>query len=121
MPESLDITELRTSVEQLGADSDSYFEEALTALPDSRPDVDWQSGRDSYWEKLPEPLRGKAGALVDRLVTVAGQIAVIVRNAPLISEADQRDVMTATKTMRSALLLRRFRSWTTEILHDEGI
>jgi hypothetical protein len=48
-------------------------------------------------------------------------IAGAVRNAPLVSEADQRDVMTATKAMRSALFLRRFRSWTSEVMHDEGV
>lgn len=122
MPEPLDVTELRTSIEQLGTDSDGYFEEALTALSGvSRDDLRWGSAkRDHFWAQLPEPLRDKAGALVDRLVSVAGQIAVTVRNAPLVSEADQRDVMTGTKAMRSALLLRRFRSWTTEVLHDEG-
>ena len=50
-----------------------------------------------------------------------GQVARTVRNAPLASEADQRDVMTGTKTMRAALLLRRFRSWDMEILNDEDI
>jgi hypothetical protein len=122
MPEPLNVTELRISVEQLGTDSDRYFEEGLTALSGvSRVDYDWGSvERDHFWAQLPEPLRNKAGALVDRVVTVAGQIAVAIRNAPLVSEADQRDVMTGTKAMRSALLRRRFRSWTTEVLHDEG-
>jgi hypothetical protein len=50
-----------------------------------------------------------------------GQVARTVRNAPLAPEADQRDVMTGTKTMRAALLLRRFRSWDIEILNDEDI
>ena len=48
------------------------------------------------------------------------QIARAVRNTPLASEADQREVMTGTKTMRAALLLREFDSWDTEVLHDEG-
>lgn len=40
-----------------------------------------------------------------------GQAARTLRNAPLASEADQRDVMTGTKAMRAAPLLRRFPSW----------
>jgi hypothetical protein len=50
-----------------------------------------------------------------------GQVARAIRNAPLASAADQRDVVTGTKAMRAALLLRHFRSWDTEILNDEDV
>lgn len=122
MPEPTDVTELWTLVDGLVADADRYFERALTVLSGiSRDGLKWRSiERDHFWQELPDPLRTEAEALVDRLVTVAGEIAVVVRSAPLASEADQRDLMTGTKAMRAALLLRRFRSWTTEVIHDEG-
>lgn len=50
-----------------------------------------------------------------------GQVTRAVRNAPLASEADQRDVMTGAKAMRAALLLREVQSWEPEILNDEDI
>lgn len=77
--------------------------------------------RDMYWTELPKEIRSEATRLNDRLVSLMGQAARTVRNTPLASEADQRDVMTGTKAMRAALLLRRFRSWDTGILNDEDI
>lgn len=59
-------------------------------------------------------------ALVERLLTISGQVVIAMRNAPLVGEADQREMMKATKAIRAALLLRRFRSWDVEVVHDEG-
>ena len=99
----------------------AYFdraEAALKAIP--RPDRWERPDRDHFWGELPEQLREEAEGLVKRLLELAGSIADAVRNAPLASEADQRDVMTGTKAMRAAILLRYFHSWTTDVLHDEG-
>jgi hypothetical protein len=84
-------------------------------------DAERLSARDQYWVRLPEEIRAEVKRLHDRLVSLLGQVARTVRNAPLASEADQRDVITGTKAMRAALLLRRFRSWNAEILNDEDI
>jgi hypothetical protein len=65
-------------------------------------------------------MHGEAIRLDRRLVSLMRQIARAVRNTPLASEADQREVMTGTKAMRAALVLREFDSWDTELLHDEG-
>lgn len=112
---------LGASVVTLGSDAEAYFDRAAVALAGlHRPDRWERPGRDFFWESLPGPLREEAHALVQRVLHLAGPIADAVRNAPLASEADQRDVMTGTKVMRAALLLRQFRSWTAEVLHDEG-
>ncbi len=109
----------------LAADADAYFERAELALVAVQRHDSWnvlssERHRDYYWQELPPEDRAEAAKLIGRLLDIAGRIADSVRNAPLSSEADQRDVATATKTMRSALLLRNYRSWTTEVLHDEG-
>ena len=99
----------------------AYFDRAEVALKDiARPDRWERPDRDYFWDELPEQLREEAEGLVKRLLELAGSIADAVRNAPLASEADQRDVMTGTKAMRAAILLRRFQSWTTDVIHDEG-
>lgn len=123
MPEQFEVSDLRASVDRLRTDADGYFDRAEVALSGvSREDLRWLTiGRDHFWAQLPAPLQDEARALVDRLLIVAGQISIAVKSAPLVSEADQRDLMTATKTMRAAVFLRRFRSWTSEVLHDEGI
>lgn len=122
MPETLNMTELRNSLEQLGTDSDRYFEEALVSLSEvSRDEARWVGvSRDHFFARLPAALRDTASELVARVLRVAGQIIIALTNAPLVSAADQRDVMAGTKTLRSALFLRRYRSWDAEVLHDEG-
>ena len=122
----------RTLLEGLRLDAEGYFTKAEEALDDviieewtvrSRylSDAERPSARDQCWVQLPEEIRAEANRLQDRLVSLMGQVARTVRNAPLASEADQRDVITGTKAMRAALLLRRFRSWNAEILNDEDI
>lgn len=117
-----DLSSLLVSLEQ---DVLAYFDRAEEALkniprPDSRPDRWNLPDRDHFWKELPEQLREEAEGLVKRLLDLAGPIADAVRNALLTSEADQRDVMTGTKAMRAAILLRHFHSWTADVLHDEG-
>ena len=101
----------------------AYFDQAEAALADTRepyyleplnPDGDY------FWQKLPGRLREESRGLVNRSLELAGFIAAAVGKAPLASEADQRDVMTGTKAMRAAILLRHFHSWTADVLHDEG-
>lgn len=105
----------------LRTDAEAYFDQATAALTEiDRPGSYERPERDHFWGELPVKLRKEAASLVERLIGLAGPIAAAVRNAPLASEADQRDVMTGTKAMRAALLLRHFRSWTTEVLHNEG-
>jgi hypothetical protein len=119
--------ELSTLLDGLKIDSADYFERAEGALEGVEieervpwwPDEPDKADRDRYWVKLPAQIRDEAKRLNNRLVSLMGQVARAIRNAPLSSEADQRDVMTGTKAMRAALLLRRFRSWDTEILNDE--
>jgi hypothetical protein len=58
--------------------------------------------------------------MVARLLEISGRIAEIVKGSSLTSEADERDVTKCTKVMRAALLLRKYREWDTDVLHDEG-
>ncbi len=112
---------LGASFGALRRDAEAYFDRAATAVAEiPRPDRWAHSDRDHFWGELPAPVQEEAGKLLERLLALAGPIADAVKNASLASEADQRDVMTGTKALRAALLLRQFHSWTTEVLHDEG-
>jgi hypothetical protein len=125
-------SELSTLLSGLKIDAAGHFRKAAEAL-DGVIIGEWDrpfgrlaarerlAARGMYWAKLPEEIRSEAKRLNDRLVSLMKQVARTVRNALLASEADQRDVMTGTKAMRAALLLRRFRSWDTEVLNDEDI
>lgn len=121
MSDQLEHGTLSVSFDQLAIDSESYFEKAEASLTNVQREENWRRfERDHFWAELPPNLCEEAISLAERLISLAGVIAPAVRNAPLASEADQRDLVTGTKAMRAALHLRRFSSWTTEVLHDEG-
>src|SRR4051794_3284201 len=117
MGDERDNTEqLTVLLDGLKIDASIYFDKAKEALPDTESTA-WLvrehrvRGRDEFWAELPEDLHNEAKRLDHRLVSLMGQIARAVRSAPLVSEADQRDVMIGTKAMRASLMLRRFDSW----------
>jgi hypothetical protein len=114
--------DLRPLLEGLRIDAAEYFKQAAAENMEIVSLPSWsihRLKRDEYWSQLPTELQDRAKRLYDRLISLMGQVADAVRTAQLCSEADRRDVGTAAKAMRAALLLRRFRSWNTEILNDE--
>ncbi len=118
--------DLNALFDGLKTDVASYFTRARDAVGDiiidgSFAELAISHERDRFWSDLPDDLRREAKRLDHRLISLMGQIASMVRIAPLASEADQRDVVTGNKTMRAALHLRHFRAWNAEVLHDEGV
>jgi hypothetical protein len=125
-------SELHRLLAGLKIDAEAYFKKAeklLDGVEISESSFGWilsdqprnWDERDQYWSKLPDGLKDEARRVDNRLVSLMRQVARASQNAPLSSEADQRDVQTGTKAMRAALLLRRFRSWSTEVLNDEDV
>lgn len=47
-------------------------------------------------------------------------ISNCISNSDFLTEADGRDLSRLTKSVRASLRLRYYRSWDTEVLHDEG-
>jgi hypothetical protein len=120
MTDEQECSELTDLFDGVKTDAEDYFKKAAQVFENLS--FEWSGNRrDVYWRELSEDIRGEARRLDRRLVSLMGQIARAVRNAPLASEADQRDVMTGTKAMRAALLLRKYRSWDVEIEADEDI
>ena len=117
MTEGQGIEDLQGLLDGLKVDAATYFEKA-----DAEPDgTSFSENGSELWSSLSESLQQEARRLRQRLVSLMGQIAQAVKSAPLTSPADQRDVMTGTKAMRAALMLREFYSWDTEILNDEDV
>lgn len=133
MADQRECSELSELLDGLKIDAALYFRKAAQALEGVKAaqasegvTLSWPlprppARRDLYRQEMPYEICGDATRLDRRLVSLMGQIARSVRNAPLVSEADERDLMTGTKAMRAALLLREFRSWDAEVLHDEDI
>lgn len=93
-----DAEQLRALLDGIKTDAAAYFDKAKEALPDIQSPR-WRfehgghsraSGRDEYWAELPDEIHSEAKRLEHRLISVMGQVARAVRNALLVSEADQR-------------------------------
>lgn len=132
MTDATEESEVHRLLAGLRVDAERYFNRAKKALEGaeiSESPYGWRSSdplenwdeRDQYWSKLPKKAQNEAKRLENRLVSLMRQVASSAESAPLSSEADRRDVLTGTKAMRAALLLRRFHSWNTQVLNDEDI
>jgi len=119
MTDQQECRELSELLQGLKIDAEGYFKKAAEIMPKSLFLRRGGRPRDTYWEELPDDIRGEAARLTLRLLSLMGQVARSLRNAPLVSEADQQDVRIGAKAMRAALQLRDFYSWDTEVLHDE--
>ena len=75
---------------------------------------------DFYWSRIAQEDRELASHLDERLVQTMAGIILARKVSPLVGEADERDLVTATKTMRAALRLRSYQCWDTDVIHDEG-
>jgi hypothetical protein len=125
MVDQIDASQLRAAFEGLRRDATGYFN-AVDALIPVVPDDPWPSAhgaedRDQFWGLIGDEQRGYARQLAQRTLDLAGRLAEAARSSPLTSDADIRDVMLAAKTIRAALMLRRFRYLPLEVLHDEGL
>lgn len=73
-----------------------------------------------FWEQLPPELQGTASELIERLLSPCAKLADLARASALTGSEDTDDVKQATKTMRSALQLRKYSYFRADVLHDEG-
>jgi hypothetical protein len=125
MPVSLDAAGASEALQLLATEADGYFDRAIDHIGDA-DDISVEWGVEDpghlqrlYWDRLSTDLAVDARRLAARTVELGGWLAGASRNAPLASEADQRNVTAATKSMRASLLLRHFRSWSTQVINDE--
>lgn len=109
----------REVLARLETDSAAYFQKAGKCVGD-RDAHYGVSEPDFFWSMLPDKLHQKADKMVAELQKIVPTIIAGVQRSPVLTEADQRDVGHAVKTMRAALRLRRYQFWDIEVLHDEG-
>lgn len=111
---TIDFSEVRRSLEALLADGKNYYD----AISHMNKDV-YYYDPDHYWSQLSEIDRHTSGELQSRLLKPVGQIANCMSQSSLLIDADQKDLVTWTKSIRASLRLRDYYVWDTEVLHDE--
>ncbi len=119
----MDIESLSIKLNQLTNDAKGFF---IAASDTCKVDengfniVKWKGDIDAYWNMLEEELQNASFLLQKDTLSLVTSIISVIKGSPILNEADERDIGIITKKMRAALRLRKFRSWDTEVLHDEG-
>jgi hypothetical protein len=116
--------DLRKSFEQLCEDISAYFDHITESVERKFADTVFTltAGRPAlYWNHVPDEMQAHADTLVRRLLAWGGQFAPLLKVAPLASESDQRELMLGIKSIRSAILLRKFRHQDADVLHNEDV
>lgn len=115
------ISDLRLLIDALRKDAGDYFREVARSVKEE-PSDSWGRPRltpDHYWQQVPSDSMTAARGIMQRLVKYSAQVAEAMRAAPLVSGEDLADLRHATKAMRAAIQLRRYRFEEIEILNDE--
>lgn len=111
--------EIREGFVALNSSGREFFVKAEQALLDT-PEF-YDDDPDALWNFLPEELQQVSRQMQRELLRLVGALTGYVTRAPLLSEADERDLSKSAKEVRAALKLRAYRAWDTEILNDEDI
>jgi len=116
---AINLTDLRASIEAFREKGFDFFEKVDYAS-DGPEGFGPYNDRNFYWSKL-EPEDAELGEGLRReLLSSIEKLANSIRSASLVTEADRRDLSVWAKTLRASLRLRRYASWDSEVLHDEG-
>lgn len=73
-----------------------------------------------YWDTLSVLFKEKSISIQRLLLSTLGTIQNYIKLSPLLTEADELDLIKAIKSMRAALNLRKYKSWGVDVIHDEG-
>ena len=113
-------SDTRLLVEELKKDATEYFQRVSREIK-NREALVWSTSNDCdyFWSQVPEESMSIARGLADRVVRYTAQVAAAMRNAPLVNSEDMADLREATKTMRAALRMRRYRFHDVQVLNDE--
>lgn len=113
------IAELRTDLARLKEDGGIYFSGAAEIVKID-PYYSHSNEPKYYWNQLTTELQEKGQKLAHSSIIFTGKLAPLTRQSLLVTEADERDLSIAAKTLRASFLLRNYYHWDTEAIHDEG-
>ena len=76
--------------------------------------------RDYYWEQLTLTERELSSSIAQAFMDIVQTISDHSSKSYMLSDVDRADLADITKSIRMCLKLRLFRSWKTDVIHDEG-
>jgi hypothetical protein len=130
---SASISELKSQFMTFHDKASEYFQDELRLAKEKVQEVELEARKGErrpseifkverqYWSYMSLQEQERGEALVQELVEIMSNIATVVKHSPLLDEADQREIVAYTKTMRSAVYFRRYLYSAPEAIHDDGI
>ena len=115
----LDVAEIRATLNGLMVKGIEFFD-CIPDLGHVSIHSSFDHYSDRYWEHLDDVQQETSIELQSNLLNSVKTISKCITDSTLLTEADRRDLSYWAKSLRSALRLRKYDAWDTEILHDEG-
>ncbi len=121
----MDIGHLKKDLLDIRKKADGFFSKASDICGDTDAGFNYiypkSNEASEYWEILNDEQHSISTSLQKDLLKVVSLVIPLIKSSLLHNEADERDIGICTKKIRSALQLRKFRSWDVQVLHDEDI
>jgi hypothetical protein len=115
------ITILRSRLAELRDASLAFYDSIWSFNSEGESQGRWTTySRDWIWTRLTPELQQLGETLRAELRPLVVRISSALRNSPLMSEADFRDLTRHGKTMAAALRFCEHRQWNLVVQHDEG-
>jgi hypothetical protein len=121
----MDIGHLKNDLSDIRNKAVEFFSNASNICGDTDAEFNYTYPKSyeasEYWVMLNDEQHSFSTSVQKDLLKVVSQVIPLIKNSLLLNEADERDIGICTKRIRSALQLRKFRSWDAQVLHDEDI
>lgn len=120
----MELDQIKTAIEKLRQGASEFFEIANQNINEAGGggslNVIHPYPSDLYWSLIEDNTQKLSSQLQGEMFSIVGSLTDLVKSSMLLNEADERDLGISTKAMRAFLRLRMYRSWDSEVLHDEG-
>ena len=119
----MNVKEAQQTIEILKDKAGCLFSSAKKVCGNKEDDHGWPietSGVSHYWDELPDNLQTNSLETQKLTLKAISLILPLLQASPILDNSDEKDIGLCAKRMRSALKLRKYKSWEIEVLHDEG-
>lgn len=119
----MEIKEVKKILESLKEKAIFFFSSAKKVCGEKVDEHGWPlstKGVGDFWDKLPDDLQENSLDTQKVTLEAISSILPLLNASPILDKSDEKDIGLCAKKMRSALRLRKYKSWEIEVLHDEG-
>ncbi|SHF80501.1 hypothetical protein [Vibrio gazogenes] len=119
----MEIKKLQEKIENLREKAISFFSSAKIVCGEKVDEHGWPvraKTASTFWDKLSEVLQDDSLDTQKTMLEAISLILPLLKASPILDKSDEKDIGRYAKKMRSALRLRKYKSWEIEVIHDEG-